>query len=220
MKISRAAAWGIVIADVIVISLLIPHFYDSRLLFLQLFVVVLILWRSLWVAMPASEEKSLPNWLTVRIGTPEIRLNRAIAVAWGIVIADAIVIVLGSNIFEFWMLFLQFFVVVAIVWKSLWMVKLNHEEKSLTNWQAVKIGIIVGLAPIALALLIFRDTFYGVIFTGLFVVAGMPVCILGAFIGKKQKNTPEATWGSAIVSSILAFTIVGFLMTSTCMFGC
>ena len=94
------------------------------------------------------------------------------------------------------------------------------EEKQLTYWKAAGIGLLVGLCTIGLAFLGFvplgNAELWGSVFAVFFSVLGIPVCILGAIIGKYRKNSPQVAWGGAIAGAISASIFVVYLMFNTC----
>jgi hypothetical protein len=99
------------------------------------------------------------------------------------------------------------------------------EQKQLTNWQAVGIGALVGLYDIALATLSFlmygnefneSSLFFIVVFAVGFSVAGMPLCIIGALLGKYLRASAKATWIGAVIASIPAPAISIYLLANTC----
>lgn len=88
------------------------------------------------------------------------------------------------------------------------------EKKELTNWQAVGIGAWVGFGFI---LLIAVFLFLVIVPAGIVpsIITALPVMlfgITGAMIGKYWKKTRFATWTGALLSSVVFFVIVVFLI--------
>ena len=92
---------------------------------------------------------------------------------------------------------------------------LNFDDSktiTLTNWQAIKIGAIIGLIPIALSFVFFSVILSSILYGVLLSFAwGTPMGLLGgiigALIGKRLRNAKGVTQIGAILGTILGIGV-------------
>ena len=85
-------------------------------------------------------------------------------------------------------------------------------ELHLTNWRAIKLGIMIGLIPSALVFVYYSfvlDVFYGLV---LVLVSLAPLGIPGGIIGALLFNRWKKTRGAALVGAILGTIVVAVIL--------
>ena len=89
-------------------------------------------------------------------------------------------------------------------------------EPPLTNWRAIKIGMLIGLVPTVLVFVFYSivlHPFYGLIFILVTLAPlAIPGGLVGGLIGYQLKKTRGATVGGAILGTILVSIIVFFYL--------
>ena len=95
---------------------------------------------------------------------------------------------------------------------------------TLTNWQAIKIGAIIGLIPMVFSFLFFSAILSSIEYGGMLsLVWGTPTGLLGgiigALIGKGVRNTKGATQIGAILGTVLGIGAGILLISRSFVFG-
>jgi hypothetical protein len=151
-----------------------------------------------------------------------MRINRTLA--WRIVIFDLVVVTLlllylSDYVFDYfgWLL-LQFFVVVAVLRKSLRIERIDSDEKKITNWKAVDIGALAGFFTsfIILSLLLLSWLPIDLIGVGVIILVSMIGGLFGIIGGLIGKYLSHSTLGAWIGGSIGGFILPVLIMLGGC----
>ena len=95
---------------------------------------------------------------------------------------------------------------------------------TLTNWQAIKIGAIIGLIPMVLSFLFYSAIFssieYGVWLSFAFgTPVGLLGGIIGALIGKRLRNGKGVTQFGAILGTVIGIGVGAWLFSGSVVLG-